>query len=166
MSANRCHFVWWVNSEAMNLCIFRSCDFWSWVEGMHGNCKLSDHHYNDGMDGKNVLPVKVGFCLIVINKHFRWLYLCILNAPDMSLKCLCNEIFMLKKITLMWSLRLLISIVKVLERIIERKYVSLTFEKRDFTQKIETYFIPQLMTSSRSSTWIFIVIEKTVQNTV
>ena len=27
-------------------------------------------------------------------------------------------------------------------------------------------FIPQLMTSSRSSTWIFIVIEKTVQNTI
>ena len=41
---------------------------------------------------------------------------------------------MLKKITLMCSLRLLISIVKVLERIIERKYVCLTFEKRDFTQ--------------------------------
>ena len=37
---------------------------------------------------------------------------------------------------------------KVLERIIERKYVCLTFEKRGFGQKIETYFIPQLMTSS------------------
>ena len=88
------------------------------------------------------------------------------STSSVCLKCLCNEIFMLKKITLMWSLRLLISIVKVLERIIERKYVCLTFEKRDFTQKIETYFIPQLMTSSRSSTWIFIVIEKTVQNAV
>lgn len=37
-----CHFVWWVNSEVMNLCIFRSCDFWGWVEGMQ-----SDHHYKN-----------------------------------------------------------------------------------------------------------------------
>ena len=38
--------------------------------------------------------------------------------------------------------------------------------KTGFYAKIETFFIPQLMTSSTSSTWIFIVIEKTVQNAI
>ena len=49
---------------------------------------------------------------------------------------------------------------------VEENNINVKFEITYFAQKIETYFIPQLMISSRSSTWIFIVIEKTVQNTI
>ena len=82
----------------------------------------------------SVIPLELALATWHLEKlprvtKFKWAW---------PLKCLCNEIFMLKKITLTWSLRLLISIVKVLERIIERNYVCLTFEKRDFAQKIET----------------------------
>ena len=52
------------------------------------------------------------------------------------LKCLCNEIFMLKKITLTWSLRLLIF---DCESTRTNNWKEVLIEKRSFGQKVDTY---------------------------